>query len=205
MRRRDLVAGVASVGVLAGAGAIVLGGLPTGGTDGDGATDDDAAADGDAAADDEADSSTEPLEIRTIDAQGSEAGTVSVPNDGVTVVMFFVTGCGNCQAQMPRLAEARSQLVDEYGDELTVVSVTYQTPETMPEDELRAWWADLGGDWYVGYDSSPSLATRYGVVGYPVTVVIDEAGEKRWDELGVIDARDIVGAVESVFGVETGL
>ncbi|MEY7850701.1 TlpA family protein disulfide reductase [Natrarchaeobius sp. A-rgal3] len=191
MNRREFVAGAASIGVLAGAGGVVRWGVPTFGTD-DPAPDD---------AESTADSGSQ--EIRTIDARGSEAGTVAVPNDGVTVAMFFVTGCGQCQAQIPRLAEAHDALLETSDDAVTVASITYQTPETMPEDELREWWADLGGNWYVGYDATPSLAASYGVVGYPATIVVDERGEKRWHEIGVQRSTDIVRAAESALERES--
>ncbi|QLG50785.1 TlpA disulfide reductase family protein [Natrinema halophilum] len=184
MRRRELLAGVGSLGVLAGASGIVLGGIPSFRNERSTST--------------SSDGSEWPVEIETIDARGSEAGTITVPNGDVTVVMFFVTGCGQCQTHMPRFAEARSQLVEAHEDELTFLSVTYQSPDTMPADELRSWWTDHGGNWNVGYDPDSDLAANYRVVGYPVTLVIDGEGEKRWEELGVGYSADIVEAVESV-------
>ncbi|QCS43268.1 TlpA disulfide reductase family protein [Natrinema versiforme] len=190
MRRRELIAGLGSVGVLAGATGIALGGVPSFGTD--------------RAASEEGGETDGPVEVETIDARGSEAGTMTVPNDDVTVAMFFVTGCGNCQAQLPRLADARSRLVADHGDDLTFLSVTYQSFDSMPDDELREWWRAHSGNWAVGYDSSSTLAASYGIVGYPVTAVIDDQGEKRWEELGVTAAADIVAAVESVLEANDG-
>lgn len=184
MRRRELIAGVGSVGVLAGATGIALGGVPSFGTD--------------RAASEASGETDGPIEVETIDARGSEAGTMAVPNDDVTVAMFFVTGCGKCQAHLPRLAEARSRLVEDYGADLTFLSVTYQSFDSMPEDELRDWWRAHSGNWAVGYDSNATLAASYGIVGYPVTAVIDARGEKRWEELGVTSVDDLVAGVESV-------
>lgn len=184
MRRRELIAGVGSLGVIAGATGVVLGGVPSFRNERSASTSEG--------------NSELPVDVETIDARGSEAGTITIPNGEVTVVMFFVTGCGKCQAHMPRLAEAHSQLVDEYGDELTVLSVTYQSLGTMPPDDLRTWWHEHSGNWTVGYDPHSTLAANYGVVGYPVTIVIDRRGEKRWEELGVGSSEDIVTAVESV-------
>ncbi|AGB32633.1 alkyl hydroperoxide reductase/ Thiol specific antioxidant/ Mal allergen [Natrinema pellirubrum DSM 15624] len=187
MRRRELLAGVGSIGVLAGGTGVVLAGLPSFGTD-------------EPAADSDGDDGSEwPIEVETIDARGSDGGTVTVPNDGITVAEFFVTGCGMCQSQMPRLAEARSRLVDDYGDDLTVLSVTYQSADSMPDDELRSWWRTHDGNWAVGRDTTSSLAANYGIVGYPVTTVIDHTGEKRWEKLGVGSSDDIVRAVEDAF------
>ncbi|ELY70238.1 TlpA family protein disulfide reductase [Natrinema versiforme] len=184
MRRRELIAGVGSVGVLAGATGIVLGGVPSFGTD--------------RAASEAGGETDGRIEVETINARGSEAGTMTVPNDDVTVAMFLVTGCGKCQAHLPRLADARSRLVEDYGDDLTFLSVTYQSFDSMPADELRDWWRAHSGNWTVGYDSNATLAANYGIVGYPVTAVVDDQGEKRWETLGVTPAEDIVAAVESV-------
>lgn len=185
MRRRELVAGIGSLGVLAGGAGIVTGGLrlPSFETDG-------AASAGDGGTDG-------PIEVETIDARGSEAGTTTVPGDAVAVVTFFVTGCGNCQAQIPRLADARSRLVGDANDP-TFLSVTYQSSEDVPDDELSDWWRTHGGNWSVGYDSESDLAATYGAVGYPVTVVVDERGEKRWDYVGIASADELVDGVEPV-------
>jgi len=66
MRRREVLAGLGSVGVVAGAGAVAAFGVPS--------------------FDDDSDGSSglvgrqhEPYEIETVDAPGSEAGTVTVP------------------------------------------------------------------------------------------------------------------------------
>ncbi|OIB58703.1 TlpA family protein disulfide reductase [Natrialba sp. SSL1] len=178
MRRRDLVAGVGSLGILAGAGGVLWRGLPVG--------NESPAADssGDEDADDDSDG---PIVLETIDATGSEEGTIEVPNDGVTVAMFFAPSCGTCQSLMPHLREASDQLNEEYGDDVTVVSVT----STRSEDELREWWDEHDGNWYLGHDPGRSLGVSYRVVGYPVIIVVDENGEKHWHENGVLDARRI--------------
>lgn len=186
MKRRELVAGAGSVVVFAAGWFVSRRGLPTG-------DDDRAPDDGE-----EAGSLDGPQEIRTIDGPGSEAGTVSVPGDGVTVLTFVSTGCGQCKAQVPRLAEARSRLREAEGEDPTFLTVTYEDPEVMPEDRLREWWADHGGEGYVGYDSTPSLAMAYGVVGYPVTLVIDDRDTVRWKNLGVSEPAELVGAIEPV-------
>ncbi|MDS0477851.1 TlpA disulfide reductase family protein [Natrinema sp. 1APR25-10V2] len=189
MRRRELLAGVGSLGVFGGAAGVVLGGVPSFGDGPEASTD--------------GEESEWPLEVETIDARGSEAGTLTVPNDGVTVAMFFVTGCGQCQAHMPHLAEARSRLVDDRGDSLTFLSLTYQSFGTMPKDELRAWWRAHSGNWYVGYDDNSDLAAQYNVIGYPVTIAIDSQGEKQWEKLGVGSVDDMVRSVESVLEADT--
>ncbi len=169
--------------MLGGAAVLVRTGVPL--PDDEGAGDDESEGDGSVA-------------VETIDARGSEAGTVSVPADSVTVLTFFVTGCGQCQAQLPKLADAHETLTDEYGDEVRFLSVTYQSIGQLPADELRDWWASHDGNWAVGYDPDSTLSARYRVVGYPVTTVIDADGERRWQETGVQRPAQIVAAVEAV-------
>jgi len=184
MRRREIVAGLGSVGALAGAGGLLLGGVPPFGADSAG-SDRDGDDDG-------------PITVETIDARGSEAGTLTVPNGDIMVVELFVTGCGNCLAQMPNLASAHADLTAEHGDSLTFLGATYQSAESKPPAELRDWWRGHGGNWPIGYDPAGEIAARYGIVGYPVTVVIDGDGEKRWKKLGITSPDVIVDHVESV-------
>ncbi|SEV99412.1 Thiol-disulfide isomerase or thioredoxin [Natrinema salifodinae] len=183
MKRRELVAGLGSIGVLAGGTGVALRGLPSFADESSATSDDD---------------SDGPIEVETVDAPGSQAGAMTVPTDDVTVVTFFVTGCGNCQAQIPRLAEARTELAAEYGDRVSFLSVTYQSPDRLPAAELREWWREHGGEWSVGYDGDTSLASAYGAVGYPATLVLDADGEKQWDVTRLVPAADIVDAAESV-------
>lgn len=191
MRRRELVAGVGSVGVLTGAGALLRHGPPTFGDD----------EGGESTTDDGDDSDDGPIEVETIDARGSDAGTLTVPSDDVTVLMFFVNACGNCQAQVSRLTEARAQLHEDHPDDVTFLSVTYDSREQIPPDDLRDWWTTHGGDGFVSYDAS-DLMQRYSAVGYPVTIVVGAEGEAHWRETGTTAASSLVSAVESVLEAE---
>ncbi|SFB74971.1 Thiol-disulfide isomerase or thioredoxin [Halobiforma haloterrestris] len=194
MKRRELLAGVTSAGVLGGAAATFRFGLPSFATPaGAGSTADSSGGDGGSDGDGNENDSGGPIELETIDARGSEAGTLPVPNDGVTVVMFFSPACGTCRKLMPHLAAARERLVDAgYGDALTVVSVTAR----QSESSLREWWLEYEGNWYLGFDPGRSLAAQYQVVGYPVLVAVDEDGNSRWTDTGVVSADRIVRNVE---------
>ncbi|MDG5759238.1 alkyl hydroperoxide reductase [Natronococcus sp. A-GB1] len=188
MRRRDLVAGIGSLGVLAGAGSIVRYGPPSVGGDGD--IDDETEDDGD-------EDEEWPIEVETIEARGSEAGTVTVPSEDVMVLMFFVNGCGNCQVQAGRLADARAELEADHGEDVRFLSLTYDSEEQIPPDELREWWETHGGNGYVSYDASRPMQ-EYAAVGYPVTIVVDPDGEEHWRETGTTGGREIASAVERV-------
>ena len=198
MNRREVVAGAASVGVLGSGAAVLWRGLPFGdgagagsesGTSGEQAADD---GDGDGDADDT--DGSEPVEIDVLESSTVDAETLPVPDDDVTLAMFFSPVCSRCRALMPNLADARERLVADHGDRLTVVSVTGQ----QEPDQLRDWWADNDGTWTLAYDSGRELTQRYDVVTHPVLLAIDETGAVRWESEGVLETERIVSEVERV-------
>lgn len=173
MRRRELLAGVGSVGVLGAAGAVAFGGVPS--TDGD---------DGDGGG------QPEPMAIETIEAPGSEAGEIEIPATGEpTFIDFFATWCAPCETQMPALAEAN----DRVGDEVRFVSVT---SEGISEDEIVEWWETHDGGWLLGRDRTAELAARYNQPGLPYAVAIDASGTVRWSEPGGKTADELVVGIE---------
>lgn len=183
MKRRELVAGVGSLGVLAAGSALALTGLPS-------IEDDDPSAD-----DDESGGGVNdgPIELKTIDAPGSEAGTITVPNDGVTVAMFFSITCGRCGQLMEPLGDAYERLEAEHGDDVTFVTIM---PRAF-ESEIREWWREHDGNWYLGHDKAGRLATRYRVAGTDV-IAIDADGEAHWRTDAVLDGDRYARKVESV-------
>lgn len=209
MRRRDLIAGLASVGVVAGGGILVTRGPPTDELVDDAAGDGDRASDADDGGDstDPADNATadadeDPVELETVEATGSEDGSITVPESGrVTFVDFFATWCAPCEKQMPSLAEA----ADRVPDEVRFLSVTNELVGRMlSEDELRAWWDDHGGDWLLGVDPTAQLNIRYGVSGFPTAVVIDADNRVRWSHEGLASTDELVAQIEAALESETG-
>lgn len=194
MRRRDVLAGIGSAGVVVGGGAIAVYGLPSVDDVTDEADSDDATAtDTDDAASTER---HDPLEIETVDAPGSDAGTVSVPaTDRPTFVDLFATWCPPCIDQMPALAEAH----DRIGDEVLFLSVTSETvgeTGSITEAELVDWWDEHDGDWLLGLDPTAELMERYLQGGYPSAVAIDDSGRVQWADSGNKDADELVAGIE---------
>lgn len=181
MRRRDILAGVGSLGVLAGGGVLATGGVPSFDE-----ADDARGSDGS--------ESNEPIVVQTVDATGSEAGTLEIPNTGtVTFVDFFATTCEVCKAMMPTLAEANDRV-----DDVTFVSVT--SPIFGPEEtdeELAEWWDEYDGQWLLARDDDHELFERHDVVGTPTSVVFDADGEVHWRDEGRKDVDDLVETIES--------
>ena len=179
MRRRELLAGIGSVGVLGGAGVIALRGLPSLGDEGAAGEDDEG---------------PEPLTIETVDAPGSRAGTVEIPStEQPTFIDFFGTWCPPCIEQMPALGEAS----DRVGDSVLFVSVTTEAVgRAITEEELVDWWEKHDGDWLLGVDPNAELAARYLAGGYPSAVAIDASGTVQWSDSGIKTADELVAGIE---------
>lgn len=178
MRRREALAGVASVGTLAGAGALAVFGVPSGLLSDD--------SDGERRHD--------PIEIETVEATGSEAGTQLVPADGeVTFVDLFATTCDVCQDQMPALGEA----ADRVGDDVTFISITNETADQVPDDDLVDWWDEYDGRWQLGRDPTSELIVHYGTAT-PIAVLFDRDGRVQWEESGRKSSDEIVSRIEDV-------
>ena len=177
MRRRHLLAGVASAGALGAGGVVATGNVP-------------AALGGSSA------EAVELTTIPTIDAPGSRDGEVTIPAEGqVTFVDFFGTWCPPCAEQMPALAEAH----DRIGDEALFVSVTTEdVGGAVSEEAVVDWWREHDGDWLVGADVTAELSSRVTVQGFPTAVVFDPAGRVAWKDSGTHSADRLVEEIERV-------
>lgn len=181
MRRREVVAGAGSLAVLGGGVAVATLGRPLGSGDDDR----------------EEDYSDDPVEVETVDATGSEAGTLSVPAaDRVTALDFFATTCNICQDMMPVMGEAHDTLTADH-DDLRFLSVTNE--RGVSDDELATWWDDYDGNWLLGRDAGVDLFERYEVVNVPTVVVTDEVGAVRWRAEGRKTAEELVDGVEEAY------
>ncbi|WP_096592501.1 TlpA family protein disulfide reductase [Halorubrum ezzemoulense] len=175
MRRRHLLAGLASVGVLGGAGAVATGGVP------------------DALGGSDAPELVEPITLDTVDAPGSRDGEVTLPApDRPTFVDFFGTWCPPCAEQMPALAEAH----DRIGDEVLFVSVTTEpVGEAVSEETVADWWRENDGDWLVAADVSAELGARLNVGSYPSARAVDASGRVRWATSGTHTTEEFIEGI----------
>jgi len=177
VRRRHLLAGLASVGVLGGAGAVATSTVPAALT-GEGTSE-----------------AIEPVTIQTIDAPGSRDGEVTIPADGrPTFVDFFGTWCPPCAEQMPALGEAH----DRVGDEVLFASVTTEdVGGSVSESDVADWWREHDGNWLVAADVTAELAAKLDVGGYPTAVALDADGRIAWSDSGVHTADELVARIEA--------
>ncbi|EMA39662.1 TlpA family protein disulfide reductase [Halobiforma nitratireducens] len=201
MNRRELLATTG--------GAIAVTGCLEGGTDGNGSdTDTTDEGDGTRTATDAA-GAVPPFEITTVDAPGSDAGTVTVPQERrVTLVNFTRTECPTSERLLETIGDARNRLEDDHevGPNGTVafLSVTDDTRGLSPSaTELADWWEEHDGDWSVGIDEGGHLNDHYDVPGFPMLVVLDGEGDVRWRHRGSTSASTIAFAIRDVFDDES--
>jgi len=168
VRRRDFVAAALGVGAL-GAGAAYVRSDSGGG-------------------------SVTSVEVETLDAPGSEAGTAEAPRRGsVTFVEFFATWCEVCEGMMGEVASAH----EEVGDGVQFLSVSNEpVGHTVTREEVVGWWSENGGDWTVGVDTDLRLTDALGAAGVPTTVVVDAENRIVSSGTGRKTADEMVGAVE---------
>jgi thiol-disulfide isomerase/thioredoxin len=158
MRRREVLAGLGSLAAVGGGAAIAFNSF------------------------DSAGAGVDPVELETLDAQGSQAGTVTVPERGrVTFVEVFATWCTVCESMMPRLAEVH----DSVGDEVQFLSVTNEPlGNTVTRADVADWWTDHGGNWTVAADTDLELTKRLDASGVPYAFVFDERNTVVWEHRG---------------------
>jgi len=137
-----------------------------------------------------------PVEVTTIDATGSTAGTEQVPASGTpTLVDCFATWCGPCVEQMASLGT----VYERYGDEIAFVSVTNERfGGGLDRDDLRAWWRDNDGRWTLGHDPDGELLAALGANGLPYLALTDAAGAVVWTHGGVASVETLDREISSV-------
>ena len=91
--------------------------------------------------------------------------------DGQYVVLnFWATWCAPCRKEMPHLSE----LQDRFGDELEVVTVATGINQ---RPAMERFFADIGVDNLpLHTDNNSALARDFGVVGLPVTLILNPNG-----------------------------
>lgn len=174
MRRRDLLGGIGSVGVLGVAGIVHLYGTPFGATVGE-------------------EPPHDPVTVQGVTGPGSTAETFTIPDpDRITFVDLFATTCTVCQAQMPELGRAADSL-----DDVLFVSLTAEQEATVPDSELASWWEQYDGSWPVARDVTYDFVRHY-TRATPTAVLFDAAGRLRWEETGAKTSDEIIDRVDAV-------
>ena len=174
MRRRDLLAGAASLAVVGGGAAYALGDFPgydPGEKDG-----------------------FEPLELPGIEAPGSQAGTITIPREGNrTFVELFATSCSVCQRMMPELRAASEAVAED----VQYVSVTNEPLGHSIEPEAVAeWWTDHDGQWQLAHDEGLELTRALNANMVPYTAVFDGHNRLVWSDGGYKTEAELLEAID---------
>lgn len=173
MHRREVLAGAAALAVAGGGAAYAFGDLDL--LEGDG--------------------SIEPIELETLEAPGSEAGTIAVPEPGrVTFVELFATWCDACE----RMMEPTGEVYDAFGDDVQFVSVSNEpVGRTATREDITDWWAAHDGRWPLALDADLALTEALDAAGVPFSFVFDEANELVWSARGVKSADELRAPIET--------
>jgi hypothetical protein len=164
--------------------------------------------------DDEADESSSddpaslPIDIRTVEAPGSDDGTVTISQgEQVMCLNFTRLQCPTSEGLIGTIGDVRDELGSRYDvdpeGELRFVSIV--DPRRGPDpsdDELAAWWEEHGGQWTVGIDEEGALDEYYEIRGLPTVVAIDGEGEVHWQDRGDISSRRIRRGIERAIEAE---
>lgn len=171
MRRRELLAGVAGLGVVGVGGAVSTGHLQLG---------DDA-------------NQIEPVTLPRIEAPGSPAGTEAVPRRGdVTFLELFATWCEVCQRNMQPLGEAAAAVEDD----VQFVSVTNEpVGRTVSAERVAEWWTSHDGSWPVVHDQDLELTGRLDARSVPFAAVLDRENRITWTETGEVTAETLAARI----------
>ena len=191
VNRRDVLAGVASLGVVGGGAVVARRRRGTGAND-----------------------PLSPTTLETIAAPGRDAGTVTLPPPGSpAVVDFFATWCSDCARHLSTLAG----LAERLPADVQLVSVTTeQVGTTVTRDFVARWFAgerrpgqfaidpsnSVGGHWPVALDPELVLAAQVGATRVPYTAVFDAAGRLGWAAGGLHTVAELEAAVTATTGTD---
>lgn len=122
------------------------------------------------------------LIIHETPVAGSEVGFTSEDGAEMTladyagqhvVLNFWATWCAPCRHEMPMLSALQSEMGDKG---LTVVTVA---TGRNPRPAMEAFFADIGVENLpLHTDPRQSFARSLGVLGLPVTIIFDPAGQE---------------------------
>lgn len=118
---------------------------------------------------------SEPREVSAetfIGEDGSEM-TLAAYEGQITVLNFWATWCAPCRAEMPDLADLQTQMGDE---DLSVVTIA---TGRNPRPAMERFFEEIAVDNLpLHADPRSTLARDMGVLGLPITVILDRDGNE---------------------------
>jgi peroxiredoxin len=115
-----------------------------------------------------------------------DGGTIRLADfRGKTVVLnFWASWCVPCLEEMPELESFHQN--HRSGDVVIIGVNVGETPQTA-----RAFAHKVGVTFPIALDADTSVATRYGMRGLPMTIIVGPEGFIRWKHLGQV-TREMV-------------
>ncbi len=118
---------------------------------------------------------SEPLPGSDVTFMGQDGSEMTLSNyqGKYVAINFWATWCAPCRKEMPQLADLQSQLG---GDEFEVVTIA---TGRNPKPAMEAFFDDIGVDNLpLHTDERQNLARSLGVLGLPVTLIVDPDGNE---------------------------
>ena len=117
----------------------------------------------------------EPQEVSATPFEGDDGAETTLQDlqGEVVVVNFWATWCGPCREEMPTLAKLQEELGDE-GVRVATIATGRNDPVEM-DRFLQEVGADSLPRWR---DPSQGLARDMGVLGLPITVILNREGQE---------------------------
>ncbi len=114
----------------------------------------------------------------------------------IVIVDFWATWCAPCEVQMPILdafwrdEETRAR----HGDDLMIVGISV---DLDPAEKVSRWVAERDFRYPIAIGDQ-DLAMRYGVIGFPTLVIIDQNGGIHTRHIGVLSRPEIKSILDSL-------
>jgi len=105
----------------------------------------------------------------------------------VVVIDFWATWCHVCTEELDDFVRAQQT----FGDRISIVTVS-EEPPNVAADYLRARNVELP----IVEDTSGAIARVYSVSKWPITLVLDPAGEVSYVSVGGLSWPELVDAIE---------
>ena len=117
----------------------------------------------------------EPQEVpaTVFEGEGGAEATLQDLKGEVVVVNFWATWCAPCREEMPTLAKLQEELGDE-GVRVATIATGRNDPVEL-DRFLQEAGAGALPQWR---DPSQALARELGVLGLPITVILDREGQE---------------------------
>ena len=115
---------------------------------------------------------------------GARSGLRDLQKNGPVVLNFWASWCAPCKAEVPLLNEVHRKF---QGKGLTVVGIDVEERS----DTVLAFYRKRRIEYPVLLDSDGSVAKRYGLLSYPMTVVVDQQGTILFRELKMLDEQSV--------------